>query len=145
MNIKVIMLLVIAVLLVSLLVIGVAVVLNSDNDIIAKMDNKFISDSGLNNFRIYNASELTSEILENRTNSDTIIVERCIGIVTNEKRIGDGKVLNALDENYNYISYMDVDGAKEGNTIVTYLVYNPDNNFVDDIMERYDYILNKEV
>lgn len=92
--------------------------------------------------KVYNSDELTREILEHRNGK--IIIERCIGEVTNATT-GDGKVLNAADEEYNYISYKGVNlGINNGTRIVTFLCYNPDTNGVDDILDRYDYILTRD-
>lgn len=84
----------------------------------------------------YNTGDLTAEILENR-NGD-IIIEKAIGKVLNDN--GDGKILNTKSK-YNYISYRSVKDAKAGDIILTYFLYNPDNNAVDDILYRFDYII----
>lgn len=91
-------------------------------------------------YGIYDASELSEEILSNR--KGMVVVERCIGFVTN-KTTGDGKVLNAYDKDYDYISYRSVDDQNycDGTVFISYMVYNPDNNYVDDIVERYDFVL----
>jgi len=33
----------------------------------------------------------------------------------------------------------------EGDTILTYFIYNPDTNYMDDILERFDYVIDREV
>ena len=91
-----------------------------------------MEENGLTNYELYDSSELTADILESR--KGTTIIERCIGFVTNGQT-GDGAILNAADKNYNYISYR---------SIVTYLIYNPDNNYIDDITERYDFVISRE-
>lgn len=96
-------------------------------------------------FAVYGTDELTAEILENRTKSSEIIIERCIGIVTNAERAGDGKILNTDDDYYNYISYANVDFETHDDTIVlSYFIYNPGTDYTDDIMERYDFVLSRE-
>lgn len=96
-------------------------------------------------FAVYGTDELTAEILERRTEGNEIIIERCIGIVTNAERAGDGKILNTEDDYYNYISYTSVDfDTHDGTIILSYFVYNPDTDYVDDIMERYDFVLSRE-
>ena len=90
------------------------------------------------NVKIYDSSEITYEILSNRNGK--IIIEEVIGEVTSTK--GDGEVLNCADPDYNYISYSNVKGAKKGDIILTYLIYNPDSNAEDDVILRYDYITN---
>ena len=84
-------------------------------------------------------------MLTNRTNLQRAIVERVIGIVTNKERKSDGRILNTDSEQYNYISYNGCDlEYTTGTIIVTYLMYNPNTNYEDDIIERYDYILDKK-
>lgn len=99
--------------------------------------NKLVEDLDIVN--IYDTDELTGEMLENRNGS--IIIEKTIGIVLNDE--GDGKILNTDDDYYNYINYSRVEGAKEGDIILTYCVYNPDTNYVDDILLRFDYIIDE--
>lgn len=96
-----------------------------------------------NGFKIYDSSELSAEILESRKGD--VVVERCIGIVTN-KMTGDGKVLNAYDKQYDYISYRSVNNQayRDGTVFISYMVYNPENNYIDDITERYDFVLCRE-
>lgn len=95
--------------------------------------------AGEENIQVYDSAELTAEILENRLG--TTIVERCIGMVT-DVEAGDGIVLNAQDELYNYISYRGIyRPIRNGSLILSYMVYSPDNNYIDDIVERYDFIL----
>ena len=70
--------------------------------------------------------------MESRT-EENIIVEVAVGSVLNENLDG---------ESYGYyISYRSVENAKPGDTIITYFVYNPYNNYVDDIVERFDIIV----
>ena len=80
----------------------------------------------------YETEELTADILNNRNGN--IVMEKCIGRVTSEN--GDGEILNGNG----YISYTGIN-AKKGNVILTYFVYNPDSNFEDDIISRFDYII----
>ena len=89
---------------------------------------------------LYDASDLTAEILESRNGS--YIIERCIGFVTDSKE-GRGKLLNFHDGG-DYISYAGVNGIRDGSVVLSYMVYNPDNNSIDDISERYDFIISKE-
>ncbi len=93
---------------------------------------------------IYNSNELSLEMLENR-NGD-VIIERCYGVVTDGEN-GAGKVLYPYDEDYDYISYFRCKGfgIREGTLIMTYLVYNPDNNYHDDIMDRFDCLVSREL
>lgn len=101
-----------------------------------------MEENGLTNYELYDSSELTADILESR--KGTTIIERCIGFVTNGQT-GDGAILNAADKNYNYISYRSIDQEYcDGTVILTYLIYNPDNNYIDDITERYDFVISRE-
>lgn len=66
------------------------------------------------------------------------IVERCIGICLNNS--GDGMLFNG-DDYYNYINYSGVEYVTAGDIIITYLFYNPDTNYKDDIIQRSDWII----
>lgn len=87
--------------------------------------------------QIIDSSNLSGEILRNRNGN--IIIEECIGVVTNAE--GDGKILNCYDSEYNYISYKGIDKANVGDKILTYLIYNPETDYIDDIIYRFDYII----
>lgn len=84
--------------------------------------------------QVYDSSDLTEGILTNRQGK--LIIEKCVGTVIDDEK--NGAIQNA-DSDYNYISYADVDCAK-GDTITTYLIYNPENNYTDDVVERFDFI-----
>lgn len=70
-----------------------------------------------------------------------MIVERCVGIVT-DAETGDGMILNSDPDSY-YISYSRVDGVKTGTVVVSYMVYSTTDNFIDGIEERYDYVISR--
>lgn len=99
----------------------------------------------IDTIEIYDTSELTPQIMANRKGK--IIVEKIIGKVTSHKL--DGKILNCNvdDGGYtnkdggNYISYERVDGAKEGDKILTYYIYSPFSNEQDDVLTRLDFII----
>ena len=98
---------------------------------------------GYSNFHIYDSRNVTGEMLTNRTESDKIIVERVIAIITNKEREGDAKVLNTNGD-YTYISYYGTDlDYTTGTIMITYLMYNPETDYEDDIIERYDYVLDR--
>lgn len=98
-----------------------------------------------NTIEIYDTSELTSKIMHNRNGK--IIVEKVIGEVVNDSL--DGKILNTgtNSENYQnkndslYINYERVKGAKQGDIILTYFIYNPFTKAQDDVMTRLDFII----
>lgn len=79
---------------------------------------------------IYDTEDLTEDILTNRQGK--LIIEKCIGTVIDDEK-------NGSLENGSYISYENVDCVK-GNTIVTYLIYNPDTNYTDDVVNRFDFV-----
>lgn len=91
------------------------------------------------NLNVIDTSKLTYKAITHR--KGTVIVERVIGkVITDQK---DGKVLNQVgNTEYDYISYKNVD-CKQGDVIVTYLLYNPENNYCDDIVARWDYVIKR--
>ena len=84
--------------------------------------------------RLYDSHEVTEELLSSR-GPDTLIVEKIVGIVMNED--GDGRALNALDPEYNYISYSGL-GYEPLDIVMTLVTYNPDTQYIDDIIVRQD-------
>jgi hypothetical protein len=98
----------------------------------------------MEDYKIYDPDELTPEILENRMDGDKVIIERVIGKVT-DKRSGAGKIINTADTYYNYISYSNVDfHIEDGTIILSYFIYNSESNGVDDISDRFDFVLDRE-
>lgn len=87
--------------------------------------------------KIYNTNELTNEILTNRNGK--IIIEKVIGEVENNNL--DGKILNCIDKNHDYISYKSVEKVEKGNIVLTYFIYNPLSNIEDDVLTRVDFII----
>ena len=84
---------------------------------------------------MYNSTDLTQEILASREGS--VIIERCVGIC--EEPSSGGRILGK--ENQNYISYSKVEGVQPGDKVLSYFVYNPNTNYVDDIIYRTDFII----
>ena len=68
-----------------------------------------------------------------------MVIEISDGTVINSKT-GAGK-LDTTDKTYNYISYKGVKGIRNGSRIKTYAVYNPNNNYEDDIATRFDKVI----
>ena len=98
-----------------------------------------LTEKGLGSYQMYDASELTAEILENR--NGITIIERCVGFVEDSVQ-GDGVILNAYDPQYNYISYRSCgQEVRDGTILVSYMVYNPDTTYIDDIVERHDFVI----
>lgn len=90
--------------------------------------------------QVYEVDDLDCETLENRNGN--IVIEKIIGQVLNAE--GDGKILNTKDDYYNYINYSRVKDAQVGDIILTYCIYNPDTTYTDDIIERFDYIIDRK-
>ena len=59
------------------------------------------------------------------------------GFIT-DAETGKGNVL--FNSDY-YINYASVPDIANGNVICTYLIYNPDTSYEDDIIARFDYII----
>lgn len=95
--------------------------------------------------KVFATDDLTAEILHNRVGCGYVVVEKVIGICTNGK--GDGKILNTKKSSYiNYHRTHDFCTGKrihKGDVVLTYLIYNPNNNYIDDVIERFDYIINQ--
>lgn len=98
-----------------------------------KAAEKIEKEYGLN---AIDSSKLTYKMITHRKH--TVILERCIGKVRNKNK--DGKVLNS-NEGY-YISYEGVK-CKKGDIVITYFLWNPENNICDDIVARWDYVIKK--
>lgn len=99
--------------------------------------------NGLVDYEMYDSSELSADVLENR--KGTTIIERCIGVVTDASSGNEhGIVLNAHDPEKNHIGYgalAGIDEIADGTVVLSYMIYNPDNNYIDDITERYDFVI----
>lgn len=67
----------------------------------------------------------------------TILITWETGTVLNKKK--DGR-LDVVDPYYNYISYRGIDCHK-GDKILTIDIWNPDNNYCDDIVSRCDFVI----
>ena len=84
--------------------------------------------------QVYDSSDLTEDILANRQGK--LIIEKCTGKFEDDEKNG---IIQNVDSDYNYISYADVDCTK-GDTVTTYLIYNPKSDYTDDVIERFDYV-----
>ena len=95
--------------------------------------------------KVFNTDDLTYEILTNRVGCGYVVVEKLIGVCENEK--GDGVVINTKDKAHDYISYRHnrdyCTGQRihTGDVVLTYLIYNPNTTWIDDVVERVDYII----
>lgn len=88
--------------------------------------------------KVIDCNDLTEEMLTTRAEHNIMYIERIYGIVTDNKK--NGKVLNTPVDGGYYISYASVKGARKGDVIVTYCIYNPYTNWDDDVIERWDFI-----
>ena len=90
--------------------------------------------------RVIDCDKLTEKMLTHRSSkkSHIMYIERIVGRVTDNNK--NGKVLNPPKDGGYYISYKSVKGARKGDTIITYCVYNPFSNYDDDVIERWDFI-----
>lgn len=86
--------------------------------------------------RFVSTEKLTADMLEHRKSKTIIYVERDFGVVLNKS--GDGQ-----DRLGYYISYKRVRGIKFGTLVRSYFVYDPNNNYIDGIEGRCDYIVRK--
>lgn len=140
------------------LVVGIFIGLNLSKDVLIENfkvgDSKFSNSQiefydsmikNVNTVEIYDTAELTPEIMNNRNGK--IIIEKVVGEVTDYEL--NGKILNVGNDNENYvnksdgsyINYERVAGAKEGDKILTYFIYNPFTNAEDDVLTRLDFII----
>ena len=90
--------------------------------------------------RVIDCDKLTEKMLTHRSSKKRHImyIERIVGRVTDNNK--NGKVLNPPKDGGYYISYKSVKGARKGDLVITYCVYNPFSNYDDDVIERWDFI-----
>ena len=105
----------------------------------ASFYKKMIKREKIGKIKEYWNEDLTYEMLRDR--GDDIIVEKILGTVVNKRK--DGKIMNPADPDYDYISYKSVKGAKKGDTILTVCIYQPGNSYEDDVVCRFDYIIDR--
>lgn len=95
--------------------------------------------------KVFDTDDITYDLLVNRTEYDYIVVEKLIGVA--ENNAGDGVVINTDDKQHDYISYRysrdycTGERVHKGDVVLTYLIYNPRTTWIDDIVERVDYII----
>ena len=92
--------------------------------------------AGLDLVEVINTNDLTIKELENRNGK--LIVECMVGEVLNAE-IGAGQLL--YTDTFRSINYKSVKGIQNGDIICTYIIYNPNTNYYDDILMRFDYII----
>lgn len=128
-------------------------VLFSHNNAIITIDNytefdeivvSQVSEKYDNVIKLYDSSRLSLDTIENRNGS--VIVERCICYVdTYDDGEGSATILNAFDEDYSYMHYSGLsEEINIGTIVVSYFVYNPDTNYIDDTTDIYDFVLTRE-
>ena len=92
------------------------------------------------NVTVYDSADLTADILTSRSENHDIVIEKVIGLCLDNQ--GNGRILNAENPDYDYISYRETAGViMEGDVVLTLLVYNPDNGYCDDVVNRLDFII----
>lgn len=74
--------------------------------------------------------------IENRKGNAFYYVEKVTGTVKNAGS-GDGEATCG------YVNYKRIKSAKTGSKVMTWFVYSRDNNDFDDIIDRYDIIIEK--
>lgn len=85
--------------------------------------------------RFVSEGKLTRRQLLSRKAKRIVYVERIVGRVTDNK-------LNGVTTNGHYMSYRSLRGyAHKGDEVVTYCVYNPFSNAIDDVIDRFDVVL----
>lgn len=67
----------------------------------------------------------------------TYVVEKVTGTVKS------GVTGRGITDRGFYISYGKLKNVRKGDKVITYLVYNPQNNACDDIMARYDIVMQR--
>lgn len=100
------------------------------------------AETGLN-VVTYESCDLTLEILTTRAERHEIIIEKIIGVCLDDE--GNGQILNAWDDDHDYISYASAPDIREGDVVMTLLTYNPDTNWDDDVIERCDFVIDAGV
>lgn len=102
---------------------------------------KELADSnGIGVIQEYWTDELTTEIICGR--GDSILVEKLIGVCIDDE--GNGQIIDQANPDYDYISYASVDGVSNGDVILTVCIYMPGNDYEDDIVDRFDYIIDQQ-
>lgn len=97
--------------------------------------------NGLDIISVYDTDDLTTEILTNRRANGKLIIERIFGEVVNAET-GEGRIFS--NQGDFYINYSRVKGIRNGDIIMTLDIYNPDTDYEDDIIDRFDYIIDRE-
>ena len=93
---------------------------------------------------IYNREELTPDILEHRAEHDTLIVERLFVQVTEIDPTVTYRAYGTVigyDDTVTYLNMNDI--VAEGTIMLTYRIYNPNNNDPKSYVNRYDYVLDR--
>ena len=124
---------IIAVIACVVMVVSLAIILSINEK--QKSDYHILADE-LDLIQFVDMHDLTYRELTNRNGK--LIIERIIGVVDNAST-GAGHVIHE-DVDY-YISYKGVDGIQNGNIICSFFVYNPSTNYDDDVLMRFDYVI----
>ena len=113
-------------------------------------EESFVSESTIDFYRnlvddlalieVFDTSEYSADMLRNRNGK--LMIEECISVVTGAESDGAmyGTILNCGNPDYAYIGYRGID-VEIGDIVLTYFLYNPDTEFEDDILCRFDYVI----
>lgn len=107
------------------------------NNAKAKEMDYYAYAESLDLIEVVNSTDLTMEELAGRNGK--LIIEQVVGIVTNAET-GEGYIIGYPDY---YMDYSMVKGIEDGSVVCSYMVYNPDSNYEDDILIRFDYVIDK--
>lgn len=90
-----------------------------------------------NLMKVYKSDELTEDILINRQGK--LIIEMALGKCID----GESGAGVSLYDN-SYIAYNNVVEVKTGDIVCSYFIYNPETNYIDDIVGRYDFVIDSQ-
>ncbi len=84
--------------------------------------------------KVVSEKRFTKKVVSKRKGKNILLIEKIKG------RVVDAGKHGRTSEGH-YISYTMVEDAKKGDTVITYCIFNPENNYVDDVIYRYDFVL----
>lgn len=90
---------------------------------------------------IIDASELSKQTLNRRADEELLVVERVVSRINKD---GKGEVVNTGGVGKDTLNFRHSGlPITEGDLMLTYRIYNPMTNDVNDVVNRYDYILDR--
>ena len=106
------------------------------------LENEEVSEG--EDYHIYNREELTPDILEHRAEGNTLIVERLFVQVTEIDPTVTYRAYGTVigyDDTVTYLNMNDI--VAEGTIMLTYRIYDPNNNDPESRVNRYDFVLDR--